>query len=168
MLRYPKIITLLILLSLIWFTHCYKGNGLKPPTESSGIRGTIDFTGEWPDSTKQVWVAVLKEYPEGITDTSEIYAFVINNLVDYQEVPSNVVLYNYEFQLDPGEYAWVLVVWFPDISGWIRGAKQLGAYYSDPDNLTRPTAITVEEGVIQEGIDIHADMGLVQKDFPFF
>lgn len=168
MFKYSKIFVLLSILSIIWGAGCYKGNGLKPPTESSGIRGTINFTGEWPDSTKQIWVAVLKEYPEGVTDTAAIRLFVINNLVDYQEVPSNVSSYGYEFELDPGDYGWVLVVWFPDISGWILGAKQLGAYYTDPENMTRPTGITIEEGVVQEGIDIQADMSRVENDFPFF
>lgn len=166
--NYSKIIILLLLCLTGWFAGCYKGNGLKPQTEVSGIQGTIQFTGEWPDSTRQVWVAVLKNYPEGVTDTAAIRMFVINNLVDYQAVPSNVDSCNYEFNLDPGNYDWVLVVWFPDIQAWILGAKQLGAYYANPDDTTRPTGITVESGVIQEGIDIHADMNRIKNDFPFF
>lgn len=158
----------ILLFATLLLVRCYDGNGLKPPVETSGIRGTVRFTGSWPDSTKQAWVAVLKEYPTGITDTTALQMFVISNLVAYEEIPSQVEQYDYEFTLDPGTYGWILVAWFPDVSAWLLGVKQIGAYYADPENQTRPTAVTVEADLILEGIDIAADLGRIGNDFPFY
>ena len=158
-----------IILVLAAIVSCYQGHGLSPPGDISGIQGRITFTGTWPDSTREVWVAILKNYPQGITDENELLLFIIENLAVYSQVPTFVEHYDYQLEVqEPGDYAWVLVAWFPDIENYIMGVKELGAYYKDPEQLDTPTAIHIPEGVIVDGIDIVADFANIQRDTPFF
>ena len=98
---------------------CYRGHGLSPTGSSalsSGISGRITFTGTWPDSTREVRVAVLRSYPQGMTQPDSLVAFVIMNLASASDtIPRNTRSYDYQLALEPGIYAWVLVAWFPDI-----------------------------------------------------
>lgn len=145
---------------------CYRGHGLSPPEGTSGIRGNITFVGDWPDSTKEVRLVVLKNYPEGMTDPDSLVAFVILNLASMSDpIPMNVDAYAYQLELDPGTYAWVLVVWLPED---LFGIKELGAYYADPQNPVLPAPVTVTEGAMLENIDIIADFANILRDTPFF
>ena len=145
---------------------CYQGHGLSPPEGASGIRGRITFVGSWPDSTDEVRIVVLKNYPAGMTDPDSLVAFVILNLAAMSDpLPMNVETYDYSLKLDPGRYAWVLVVWLPED---LFGIKELGAYYIDPENLAMPTPVTITEGVMLDGIDIIADFANVLRETPFF
>ena len=154
-------------LLLIQNFGCYKGHGISPPQGVSLIRGKITFTGTPPDSTKEVWIAVLKKYPSGIDDTNQLFLFVLSNLVISDSIPSNVPEYDYELEIKPGQYEWVLVVWFPDIEDYLFGAKELGAYYFNPDDPL-PTPIDAPRNEILEGIDIIADFGNVNNEEPFY
>lgn len=156
---------------LLTFLYCYKGHGLSPNPQDSnftGIRGHITFVGTWPDSTKEVRVAVLAKYPVGITHPDSLMGFVLQNLVAFSDtIPRFVHAYDYELVLEPGAYEWVLVAWFPDIPLYLLGVKELGAYYRNPD-FPIPTPIRVLPGVAVEGIDIVADFKNVSREIPFF
>ncbi|MFH1940898.1 MAG: hypothetical protein ABIL68_02245 [bacterium] len=152
--------------SILLLASCYQGHGLSPPEETSGIEGRITFIGAWPDSTKEVRIAVLKNFPEGMTDPDSLLNFVITNLSSLSDpLPMGIDHHDYQLLLDPGHYAWVLVVWLP---ANLFGIKELGAYYLDPNNLTLPTPITVLAGVLLQGIDIVADFANVHNEKPFF
>ena len=155
----------------LWLS-CYKGHGLSPTVEesaSAGIRGKITFVGAWPDSTKEVRVAVLKQYPQGMTDPDSILTFVLQNLAAFGDtIPRNVEQYDYEVPIEPDLYAWVLVVWFPDIPLYLFGVKELGAYYRDPDQIELPTPVNVVPGIVTPGIDITADFANIDREIPFF
>ena len=158
-----------IILVFAVIMSCYKGHGLSPPGDTQGIQGRITFTGTWPDSTLMVWVAVLENYPEGITDENELLLFIVENLAAYGEIPEFVDHYDYQLDVqEPGVYAWVLVVWFPDIEDYLQGVKELGAYYKDPEQLELPTPVNVLPGVILDGIDIVADFANINRETPFF
>ena len=166
-----RIILFFIICTLL-VTACYKGHGLSPTTEaigSSGIRGRITFTGTWPDSTKEVRVAVLKQYPKGMTDPDSILAFVINNLASFSDtIPRFSDYYDYELALEPDLYAWVVVIWFPDIPLYFFGVRELGAYYQDMIQTEYPTPVNVVPGMMIEGIDIIADFANLNRQSPFF
>ena len=159
-------------LVLIVLDSCYKGHGLSPTIdvgETSGIRGRITFTGTWPDTTREVRVAVLRNYPQGITDPDSLLAFVFQNLVTFSDtIPQFVEHYDYQLALEPGIYAWVLVAWFPDIPLYLFGVKELGAYYRVPDEREFPTPVSVVAGMVTEGIDIDADFANLNREEPFF
>lgn len=147
---------------------CYRGHGLSAPGNISGIEGRITFIGEWPDSTKAVWVVVLKNYPSGITEEAELFQFVLDNFVDSTAVPLFVDQHDYKMTLDPGLYGWILVAWFPDIEFWFLGVKELGAYYINPGVQVVPTPVKIDDGVMIEGIDIVADFANISRELPFF
>lgn len=151
---------------------CYKGHGLSPTAlgdNATGIRGTITFQGEWPDSTKEVRVAVLRQYPRGISDNDSLMAFVITNLVANSDtIPRGSETYDFAMQLEPDVYAWIIVAWFPDIPLYFLGVKELGAYYRDPDDMEIPTPVSVVNGIMTEGVDIIADFENIHNERPFF
>lgn len=160
-------ITSLILFLFFSNSGCYEGHGLEPEPPEGEIRGKVEFTGEWPDSTKEVRIVVLKEYPYGI-DNSDLMNFVVNNIVKYSNpVPENSLFYNYRLQVPPGEYGWVLVAWFPDIPSYFLEVKELGAYYNDPEQ-EYPSSVSVNAGETVKGIDIRADFSNVDNEYPFF
>jgi len=152
---------------------CYRGHGLSPLEPNSGaitgIQGRIVFSGHWPDSTKEVRVAVLSNYPIGMTHPDSLMAFVLANLVAFSDtLPRFVAECNYRLSLPVGSYAWVLVAWFPDIPLYLFGAKELGAYYRMGGTQKIPSPVHVIPGVMMEGINISADLNNVKRPVPFF
>jgi hypothetical protein len=152
---------------------CIKGHGLAPLAPDSGsatgIRGKIVFTGNWPDSTKEVRVAVLKSYPAGLTDRDSLMAFVLTNLVAFGDtLPRFKDACNYQIALSPGTYGWVLVAWFPNTPQYIFGVKELGAFYRSTGSQTQPSPVHVLTGVMMDGIDMTADLSKVKRSVPFF
>jgi len=155
------------LLIIFIATGCYKGHGLDPEPPLEGIRGQVEFIGQWPDSTKEVRVVVLKEYPFGISH-ADLFNFVLDNIVKYSDpIPQDLPYYNYSIKLPPGEYAWILVAWFPDITNYFSGVKELGAYYEDEEQ-EYPSSVTVKAGETVTDIDIRADFANVNNEDPFF
>ena len=148
-------------MGMLLIISCYKGHGLSPSAEerdTSGIRGMVTFR-----------VAVLKKYPQGIADTDSLLAFVVTNLVAYGDtIPRFSEQYEYELPLEPDIYAWVLVIWFPDIPLYFFGVKELGAYYKNPLDVEFPTPVNVVPGMVTEGIDIIADFANLNRETPFF
>ena len=153
----------------VLFLSCYEGHGLSPSAESvtnSGISGRITFIGAWPDSTKEVRIAVLEEYPKGIENPDELFSFVLTHLVTFSDtIPRYVDHYDYDLTLDPGEYGWILVAWFPKIENYLLGVKELGAYYETEQD---PSPVTVVRNYITKGIDMEAAFDNVYQDTPFF
>jgi len=163
---------LIIVLWILPVLTCYKGQGLSPTAEGdidSGIDGRITFIGSLPDSTKEMRIAALNRYPGGISDPDSILAFVINNLAVVSDtIPRHVSTYDYHLPLEPGTYAWIVVVWFPDIPIYLFGIKELGAYYIDPNDTTTPTPVHIVQGLFTPDIDITADFSNIQRGIPFF
>jgi len=163
---------LLLCIGWITLTSCYKGHGLDPGDQlsgrPSGIQGTITFQGEWPDSTKEVRIAVLKSYPAGMSDPDSLFTFVLENLIVFSDtIPRFIEEYDYELELKPDLYGWILVAWFPDNESYILGVKELGAYYGEIVEGA-PTPVHVSHGEMVEHIDMVADLANVQNEAPFF
>jgi hypothetical protein len=165
----------IIPLLCILFFSCYKGHGLSGPGNIPGIQGRITFIGEWPDSTNSVRIVVLKTYPKGITNLDSLTKFLsaaaLNGELKWGDppIPMHMNHYYYKMILDPGEYEFVLVAWFPDLPGtdWIYGVRELGAYYKIYDQEF-PSSVTVYPGVMTDGIDIIADFANIENEMPFF
>ena len=167
--------TCCVILAAMLCLSCYKGHGLSPVGEdasgSSGISGTITFIGEWPDSTREVRVYASKNYPQGITDLSALYAFVIietekRNIIEGDTIPRHVDQYDYSLNLKPDLYDWILVAWYPDIQDYRLGIKELGAYYDRSQDLPEP--VYVRPGAFIDDIDIIADFSNIKREIPFF
>ena len=175
--KHPKIrmLSFGVLLSFIALNiilSCYKGNGLNPTGggDESGIRGRITFQGDWPDSTKEVRVAVLKNYPDRkIQDKDSIFQFVLSNLVLFSDtIPRFTDHYDYQLLLKPNTYAWILVAWFPDTPTYLFDTKELGAFYGDQTIGMTPTPVEVVSGILTPDINILADFTNVYREVPFF
>jgi hypothetical protein len=168
---YPTLPLVLAAAALLLIA-CYKGHGLSPSREGSdisGIRGTITFTGEQPDSTREIRVAVLRAYPTGMTDPDSLIGFVLSNLVAFSDtIPRFADTYDYQLALPPDVYAWVVVVWFPDIPTYLFGVKELGAYYREGSSGETPTPVSVIPGTVTPDIHILADFANIHRDVPFF
>jgi hypothetical protein len=162
-----------LLFILLIISSCYHGHGLSPPGNIPGIRGRITFMGTWPDSTKEVTIVVMKSYPKGISDTDSLLQFVMTaiikgELIQGEPVPENVDHYDYELYLEPDDYEWILVTWFPDIPDYLFGVKELGAYYKNPLKQELPSSVTVFPDIMTSGIDIIADFDNINREIPFF
>ena len=152
---------------------CYQGHGLDPLTaaeETSGISGTITFSGEWPDSTKEVRVAAFTTYPTGIKDKDSLLVYTLNALATGQlffgdTIPRNSAHYDYLLDLPRGRYEWVLVVWFPDTDNYIMGVKEIGFYRQTATNTMQ--TVRVMPATISPGIDMTADFKHVHNNSPF-
>ena len=163
-------------IGVLYILACYKGHGLSPTSpqdDNTGIQGHITFQGEWPDSTREVQVAVFKDYPYGITDTDSLLVFVINAYIGGElflsdTIPRFSTEYDYILPLEPDTYAWVLVIWYPDILNYREGVKELGAYYANPDDMKLPSPVRVMPGVLTPNIDITADFTNINRELPFF
>jgi len=151
-------------LVILIFSACYQGHGLDPiagSEDAAGIRGRIIYEGSWPDSTREVRVAVMKTFPTGISDNDSLVAFMMNAFNTGQLFFSDTLSKysetgNFEIQVSPGEYAWVLAVWFPDIPLYLMGVKQLGAYVVGGDQFFSP--VRVMPGSFTENINITANL----------
>lgn len=143
---------------------CHKGHGLDPEAgieDRAGIRGRITFTGTWPDSTKEVRIAAVRSYPHGVTDPDSLLAFMLNAFGSGELFFSDTLARftrsaDYELELAPAEYEWILAAWFPDIPLYLAGVKELGAFRSD--SAAARTPVRVIPGSFTEGIDITADV----------
>jgi len=156
---------LTVVMAILTISSCYHGYGLDPPGTVSGIEGKITFVGAKPDSTREIWVAALKQYPAGLTNQAELMAFVIQNLVNYKTVPQDGY-WDYQLELNPGDYGWVIVAWFADTEAWMFSVKELGAY--ERPGTGKPASINVRSGVMTDGVDIVADFANVKRETPFF
>ena len=167
---------LTVSLGLLILAACYHGHGLEPVDDNeagSGITGRVTFVGEWPDSTREVRVAALRHYPTGITDSLALLnfmmdAFLTGDMVFGDTLPRFVDQADYQLDLQPGDYAWVVAAWFPDIDGYLAGVKELGAYTGTTLETDPPQTVTVKSGRTTAAVDIRADFAHVKNNKPFF
>ena len=128
---------------------CGKGIGPTPKgvPEMGVIRGTVRFLGTWPDSTAEVRVVVYEEYPPSN------FVFELKGWTD--PLPLRKDSTQYEIQIYPGTYKWIIVVWLKIGGEW--GPESFLGMYLDPQDPSRPGTVTVGPGEEVGGIDILAD-----------
>ena len=154
------IFTGLILATMI-FLFCDKG---ASPTDNnqtpqvSGVSGTVYYK-NWPspDSLKNIRLIVFKNYPPTniVSEILSGQAVVYPALGDTVGLPFNVDSTNYEFELDPGTYAYFVV-------GWQYGANlyndwlAAGEYDTSPGD-TLPTPLVISKNQILKNIYIQVN-----------
>lgn len=139
--------TNLIVTSLL-LVACGKGIGPAPKNvpELGVIRGTVKFSGAWPDSTAEVRVAVYEEYPP--KNFYDIKAFS-------DPLPVGVDSTTYRVLVPPGTYGWIVVAWRGEGRFW--GPESFLGMYLDPEDPSHPGKVTVGPGEEVGGIDMLAD-----------
>ena len=150
-------------LMLLFLTFSCDGvdHGLPPVTE--GISGKITYTGNWPDSTEWVRVAVFKKLPANALD-------ILRNPPAFSDtLPRFVGSYDYTLiPLDPGHYEWVVLAWKPMkkfSTSDFSGLDTLGMYAA-PNEPKTPLPIEVGSGQLLTGIDIRADFSVLVPPSP--
>jgi len=130
------------------------GHGLGPVGPgTTGLRGTVTFSGTWPADTGLVVVALFPYKP---TDTDIVYPVVWQTVTE-----SGISSFDYVLQPPAGSYGYLVVAWqrqgdsIFDLSSWV----ELG-YHPDSSDPGIPGTVLVTPGVFGD-IDLAADLSLV-------
>jgi hypothetical protein len=140
--------------------------GLEPEAGSgpcpAGICGVVSFAGAVPESTDYVRVVVYRDFPTSIEQLTGFAGFS-------DPLPLGTDSARYRcciFTLEPGSYAWVLVVWkklgelnlttAPDL------LREIGSYL-DASDTTRFGTVVVPASSGADGVNISADFGRMRS-----
>jgi hypothetical protein len=119
---------------------CSTDHGLGPTVQ--GIRGTVHFSGTWPDSILEVRVAVFETYP-------------VTSLLDLSGFSDPLPLLSdsggYEVELPPGKYPFVAVV-CRTTPEW--GSTCILSFYPQQESPDLPQRVTVTSGEFIKGINM--------------
>ncbi len=133
------------------FAVACNDHGLEPPAQ--GITGRITYSGAWPDTTEWVRIAVFKKLPATVLDIP------LNPPIFSDTLPRFVSAYNYELDVPPGTYEWVVLAWKPVkqfASNQFSGLDTLGMYVM-PGTQNQPRAITVPDKGQITGVDLEGN-----------
>jgi hypothetical protein len=119
---------------------CTTDHGLGPTVQ--GIRGTVHFSGTWPDSILEVRVAVFETYP--VTSLLDLGGFS-------DPLPLLSDSASYGIELSPGEYPFVAVV-CRTTPEW--GSTCILSFYHQQESPDLPQSVTVASGTFIRGINM--------------
>jgi len=145
-----KIKLIIVTAILTIFLGCKSGVSPEDPgpgshTISSGVSGTITFTGEWPETAAEVKLVTAKVFPPEMSEI--IYG---------ASIPVDASTYDYEFDLEPGEYKLLGVAWRNEGADW--NVPSICNFYYAKGNYLAPASITVNDNNhVVSGIDINVD-----------
>ena len=113
-----------------------EGNGPEDSTTtiSSGVTGTVTFTGEWPANAVEVRPV-----------TSTVFPPEMDDILFGDTIPVDASTYNYEFELGPGTYKIFGMAWRNEGADW-NYPSFCGTYYSkEDDDSLAPSFITIAD-----------------------
>jgi hypothetical protein len=140
--------------------------GLEPETSAgscpTGICGVVRFQGAVPESTDYVRVVVYRDFPATIEQLTAFAGFSDPLPLGTDSVRYRCCIFN----LEPGPYAWVLVVWkklgelnlatAPDL------LREIGSYL-DAADTSRFGTVVVPPSSGADGVNISADFGRMRS-----
>jgi hypothetical protein len=143
-----KVLLSILSASLLILT-CKMDHGLEPIR--SGISGTIEYIGSWPENTAEVRIVAATKFPP--TDVNDL---IIGDIIS---IGGASTVYN--FYLDPGDY-YLGLVWREQDAAW--GIQSIFGIYTEPDNAFSPGLITIpDDTTIITGKDIIADFAHAKR-----
>lgn len=146
--RQSQLLLFIIVISLFAFT-CDMDHGLEPIR--SGISGTINYVGDWPENTAEVRIVAATTFPP--TD--------INDLIIGDILPIGGDSTIYIFYLDPGDY-YIGLVWREREAAW--GIQSIFGIYTNPGDSFAPGLITIpDDTTVVTGKDITADFAYARR-----
>lgn len=127
---------------------------LERVNRDAQIKGTINFTGEWPDNTGVMAVGAFNEIPD---PGDYIDYFFKSVFIDYS-IPIFVSSTDYTLRVQGEETVQYIAALWIDDSFDLSSITDVG-FYSDPEDSsgTVPGSVTVPVNSIQAGIDITVD-----------
>jgi len=140
---------LFILATSLSFLTCEMNHGLEPIR--SGISGTIQYIGKWPQNTAEVRIVAATKFPP-----SDLNDLIIGDILP---VGGDSTIYT--FYLDPGDY-YLGLVWRGQDAAW--GIQSIFGIYTAPGNALSPAMISIPDNkTIVTGKDITADFAYARK-----
>lgn len=146
--RQRQLLLFIIVISLFAFT-CDMYHGLEPIR--SGIGGTINYIGDWPDNTAEVRIVAATTFPP--TD--------INDLIIGDILPIGGNSTEYNFYLSPGDY-YIGLVWREREAAW--GIQSIFGIYTNPGDSFAPGLIKIpDDTTLVTGKNITADFAYARR-----
>jgi len=143
-----------ISLLIIYFSSCKIDHGLEPIY--SKISGKVFITGEAPEKTDEIRVAVIKKFPP-----KRINELLFSNRISYQNDTSS-----YEIFVPPGTYDVVAVIWKEKYGAW-NISDVVGVYggiFIGDQLLPSYVPVTVPDNdAIVDSIDIPINLNVVNR-----
>ncbi len=124
-------------------------DGLEP-VQFQGVSGTVRFSGDRPESTDWVRLAVYRQVPG---TTLDLLAFVAFS----DALPLSGDSAQYVLALEPGTYRWLPAIWKRRDAPLSVDALRVMGWYSDSGPFAPPLSFEVDSGGEAAGIDIQAD-----------
>jgi hypothetical protein len=125
---------------------------MKLGSVTSGIQGTISFTGTWPAKTEEVRLITATEFPPP----------AIDSLIIGEEIPPDVSNHKYTFYLKPDTYKLVGVAWRAEGTTW-DFVSICGAYFAGEDSLAPSEVVVPDEDTFVENINIFVNRSRARK-----
>lgn len=134
---------------LFMLAGCSDDHGLEPIR--SGISGTIQYVGEWPENTAEVRIVAATQFPP--TD--------INDLIIGDVMAIGGETTDYTFYLNPGDY-YLGLVWREQNAAW--GIQSIfGLHLAEGDPFS-PAIVTIPDAqTVVTGKNIEADFSKARR-----
>ena len=109
-------------------------DGPDTTTISSGVTGTLTFTGQWPTNPAELRMI-----------TSQVFPPVMSEVVFGDSIPFDSSTYHYQLELGPGTYKLVGIAWRTEGTEW-NFPGICGFYFSGttPEDSLAPAPVTIE------------------------
>ncbi len=145
-----KLMSTLIILSLLYIFSCEAPTGLEPTR--SGISGSIFFAGDWPEETDQVIVVASTVFPP--TSLVEI--------VMSEPLETHVDTAHYTIWENPADFSAIGVVWKEKDQPW-DVTNIIGIYFPTDDHFSPGRVSIPDRETRVDSINIEADLSLARR-----
>jgi hypothetical protein len=112
---------------------------------NSAITGTIQFTGEWPETAEEIRIVASTVFPPAMED-----------MIVGEELPADAGLYSYRFDLRPDTYKIVGVVWRAEGTQFDL-LSVCGVYFAGTDTLAPSTVVIPNDTSLIQDINIRVN-----------
>jgi hypothetical protein len=115
---------------------------IKMGSVTSGIQGTVSFTGSWPAKAEEVRLIAATIFPPAIEE-----------LIIGEEISPDASNHKYTFYLEPAAYKLIGVAWRAEGTDWDI-VSICGAYFAGEDSLAPSEVVVPDENTIVKDINI--------------
>jgi len=118
---------------------------------TSGMQGTISFTGSWPETAEEVRLIAATVFPPAIEE-----------LIIGEEISQDASNHKYTFYLAPDTYKLIGVAWRAEGTSW-DVMSICGAYFAGEDSLSPSEIVIPDEDTIVSDINILVNRNRARK-----
>ncbi|MGK9475308.1 hypothetical protein [Melioribacter sp. OK-6-Me] len=155
---------LIIVFSVLFLLKCDGGIEPEPvkPEGPTGFKGTITFTGIWPEGVKRTHLVVFKKpiektedfFPPNLSFVSDSIPYG-SSVFNYSSIENNFLPI---LQLGEGTYSYVVVAQSKtETISFERKDWYVVGVYCNNNNQSSPKELKLRAGEITEGVNINVD-----------